>query len=505
MPTQKTPLLEAGEQNSAQRPTWRALWREAWALAWPAMTRQLLACTADRFSLAMVGHWDPSKANYDGAGLGKMWSNITGLSIGLGLNLGLGTLCSQSFGAGRSHLDNGLHLRRCVIILVPALLFACLAAGFGEPILRAMHQPPAVAAASATYAQMQVFGVPFGWLTAALSTVCDGLQQTRPGMYAQAARAVTSLALCAVMVHPRGLGWGYLGMAASGSLANAVSLAVVWAWIRKSGVSGSVWGRHPSTAHERAFDLGALRQYAAVALPAAVLWWLEWWSFEGLSVLVGVLPDPTTALAAWGTEFNITVIFYQVFSALGVVMCVMIGKYIGAGRAAEARRIMVVGLTLAAAFVGLVASTMYFLRRYIALAFVNDAAIVDEIADTMLGPCLSVPGYALLMNLYGAARGANIQARVTWGTLVGYGGGIPLAWYLGTRAQWPSPLLGVWLGNAAALAFAALWAAAVALSFDWSAAKPVKARAQVPDLQGEGGNLVSPVHSDAFAAFKEQE
>ena len=72
---------------------------ELWALAWPAILRNVLNCACDRLTLALVGHWDPSTVHYDGAGLGKMYSNITGLSVGLGLNLGLATLCSQAYGA----------------------------------------------------------------------------------------------------------------------------------------------------------------------------------------------------------------------------------------------------------------------------------------------------------------------------------------------------------------------------------------------------------------------
>jgi hypothetical protein len=47
-------------------------------------------------------------------------------------------------------------------------------------------------------------------------------------------------------------------------------------------------------------------------VPAAIIWWVEWWSFEGLYVLVGLLPNPQVALAAQGTIFNTVVTIYQV-------------------------------------------------------------------------------------------------------------------------------------------------------------------------------------------------
>ena len=103
-----------------------ALSRELWQLAWPAIVRNTLNCAADRVTLVLVGHYDDSRAHYDGAGLGKMFSNITGLSVGFGINLGLATLCAQAYGAGRASVENGLHLRRCLLLLAIALVCVLL-------------------------------------------------------------------------------------------------------------------------------------------------------------------------------------------------------------------------------------------------------------------------------------------------------------------------------------------------------------------------------------------
>ena len=105
---------------------------ELWALAWPAILRNVLNCACDRLTLALVGHYDPSTVHYDGAGLGKMYSNITGLSVGLGINLGLATLCSQAYGAGRAADENALHLRRCAVWLVAAFAYSAVAVLFAE-------------------------------------------------------------------------------------------------------------------------------------------------------------------------------------------------------------------------------------------------------------------------------------------------------------------------------------------------------------------------------------
>ncbi|CAE8636140.1 unnamed protein product [Polarella glacialis] len=79
---------------------------------------QAVNVLADRWTLAFVGHWDyRDRSHYDAAAsVGKMYSNITGLSLGVGATLGLATFCSQAHGAGLSKAAtgelNGLYFRR---------------------------------------------------------------------------------------------------------------------------------------------------------------------------------------------------------------------------------------------------------------------------------------------------------------------------------------------------------------------------------------------------------
>eukprot|EP00729_Bicosta_minor_P021709 gene21709-33414_t len=171
---------------------------ELWRLAWPAMLRQLVSCSCDRLTLAAVGHWDPSVTHYDGAGLGKMFSNITGLSIGLGLNMGLATLSSQAHGKGRAAQLNGIYLRQCFLILACAFVFTAVTTVFAEKILLSFGQPADVAKASADYALVQLAGVPLFWLTAALQTVCDGLQRTQYGFWSTVLSASVQVILTVV-------------------------------------------------------------------------------------------------------------------------------------------------------------------------------------------------------------------------------------------------------------------------------------------------------------------
>ena len=154
---------------------------------------------------------------------------------------------------------------------------------------------------------MLTVGVPFSWAACALQTVCDGLQQTKPGMWSMVIAA--GVQICLTVLFIVGLGWGYLGMAAAKSICGVVQFAILCTLIRRSPSLENgmlIWGSPLpwTTWRESVATWGSILGFVAIALPSAIIWWIEWWSFEGLTVMVGVLPDATNTLAAHTIIFN---------------------------------------------------------------------------------------------------------------------------------------------------------------------------------------------------------
>ena len=479
----------------------RALAAELWRLAWPAIMRNAINCASDRVTLAFVGHYDQERAHYDGAGLGKMYSNVTGLSVGYGICLGLATLCSQAYGAGRHTTANPVYFWRCATLLAMAFGFSAAAAFLCEWVLTSLAQPAHVAHCSAMYARVQLVGVPFFWVAQAIQTVCDsGLQDTRPGLYASLSAAMAQVALCGLFVHPALLNWGYLGMAAARSAGGVLQLGILCGVVVAQKRHAAIWCLpRGSDSGERVLACRGLGRYLRVALPGAMMMWAEWWSFEAFAIFVGMLPDAPTLLAAHGTMFNALVVAYMAFTGLNSALCATTGKHVGAGSAAHAApRLVAIALGLAVCFAALLASGFYLLRGPLARAFTDDAPVIHAIEDNILGMVLSVPGYAVLMTLYGACQGANRQHAAFAGTAIGYLGGLPTAYYLGVVRHWPLPLLGVWLGNVGALSFAAFWIVCLVSCIDWRRVEAVAARAAATDDRADAllGEVVRAVEPD---------
>jgi MATE family multidrug resistance protein len=172
--------------------------------------------------------------------------------------------------------------------------------------------------------------------------------------------------------------------------------------------------------------------------------------------------------------FNTIVIFYQLFSGLATALCATTGKYVGAGDGRKGRELVAWALALAVALAALVSAGMWLLRVQIGRLYTDDAAVIASLERNMIGAAMSVPGYAVFMTLYGACRGVNKQRTAALCCGTGYAIGIPLAYCLGVRRHWPTPLLGVWCGNAVALAWAAAWTLLfVSCGIEWARLRPV--------------------------------
>ena len=265
-------------------------------------------------------------------------------------------------------------------------------------MLVALHQPTNVSSASAHFTQVQLSGVPFFWLADALQTVCDGLQRTDIGFYGQAIGAAAQVGLSFLAVHPRGLDRGFLGTAAARSASGVITFLSMITMVQVSRLGDRVW-RHSTG--QRVLHRAGIWEYLQIALPGAFVMWCEWWAFEGITLLVGLLPASEITLGAHGTMFNLLVTFFMAFTGLGAATCALAGKRIGEGAGDTVPRLFVIASTLALSMSVLVGGTLYVLRKQLAEAFTSDQAVIALVESSMIGASATVPGYAIFMTTYG--------------------------------------------------------------------------------------------------------
>jgi len=453
--------------------TWQAMC-DLVRLLVPIVAGSFIGVAADRWSLAFVGHWDYKDiSHYDGASIGKMYSNVTGLSLGVAATIGLSTFASQAHGAGCSREQNPIFNRRAVLLLSGCFAFAFTAAVLGQPLLTALGQPPAVALTSARYAQVQLIGVPFWWLTNVCNTSLNSTKRTRPGLVTSIISSFSQLVYCVILMHPQICNMGYLGVALGRVLGGMTSLTIMVLYIKCAKLQDFVWRRQPGA--EPVFRDGAFRHYLSVSIPSALVVWSEWWAFEVLALFVGLTPNAAENLAAHGTMFNIIAVAYMCWTGACTALCTLVGNKLGQERNAEIPPLLRAAFIFSLTTSLIVALSYEAFKDVLARAFTEDPRVQALLSSSSIGLVLSVPMYAQLMTFFGALRGANMQKPGILGTVIGYWVvGIPLGGLLGCILHWPTPLIGVWLGNVVALAIAASWVLiAVFVKTDWMAVRKV--------------------------------
>jgi MATE family multidrug resistance protein len=64
---------------------------------------------------------------------------------------------------------------------------------------------------------------------------------------------------------------------------------------------------------------------AQLAYPACVMKCLESWTFSGVLLIAGLLPDATVSVAAISVSFNCYGLLYMPFSSFGMAVCTRCG------------------------------------------------------------------------------------------------------------------------------------------------------------------------------------
>lgn len=387
------------------------------------------------------------------------FTNVTGHSLLVGFVAVMETLCGQAFGAGE-FLQVGETLQRALVITTVICIPISAIWYYTEPLLLLCGQEAAIAAAAGLYAKWNLPGLFFH----AWSEPIEKFLQSQGLMVPMATCSCVTLALhvpiCYLLIYT--CGFGYLGAAMASSVSYLVTLVVLILYISITGLHKKTWG---------GWTWACLRGWGPffrLALPSAVMICLEWWCFEIVILLAGLLPNATEQVSAMSIMLNTLLVCFMLPFSIGDATSTRVGNELGAGHAGRARLACLTGLVIALV-VGLTMSILLVLfRRGVGKIFTGDSqpGVVDAVAS--LAPFLSVTLWfdAVQSTASGALRGSGRQ-RV--GALVNI-----LSWYIvalpvgAVAAFWfHLGVKGLWLGLVVGALFQDVCITTVALRTDW--------------------------------------
>jgi MATE family multidrug resistance protein len=191
--------------------------------------------------------------------------------------------------------------------------------------------------------------------------------------------------------------------------------------------------------------LRGVGEFFSFAIPSAVMICLEWWSFELLILLSGLLPNPELETSVLSVCLNTIATLYSIPYGFGAAASTRISNELGAGNPQGARVATFAVMILAVVETTIVSSTLFATRRIFGYTFSNEKEVVDYVTAMAPLVCLSVIMDSLQGVLSGVARGCgwqHIGAYVNLGAF--YLVGIPMAATLAFWVQMRGK--GLWIG-----------------------------------------------------------
>ncbi len=423
-------------------------------LATPVVLAEIGWMTMGLVDTLMVGGLGPEAIGAVGIGT----SLFMGVAIfAMGLLLGLDTLVSQAFGAGREGechrwLLHGVALSLGLAIPVTLLLWL-LSSG-----LDAWGLDPTVLALLRPYLDALTWSVLPLLLYAAFRRYLQGMGVVRPVMAALAAANLLNLFGNWVLIHGR-MGAPALGVAGSAwatviaRIGMAVTLLVVILYRER--------GRQPGVlAPPWRIEAARMRQLVSLGLPAATQITLEVGVFAAATALAGRLAP--TSLAAHQIALNIVSLTFMVPLGVASAGAVRVGQAIGRRDPEGAARSGWTAILFGAVFMLGAAAIFLLLARPLIGAFSPDESVIR------IGASLLVVGamFQIFDGLQGVATGVlrgvgDTRTPMLWNLAAHWFIGLPLAYALCFPAG--HGVIGLWWGLSVGLiicgvALTAVWA-----------------------------------------------
>ncbi|KAM3741300.1 hypothetical protein ACB098_08G165800 [Castanea mollissima] len=385
-------------------------------------------------SIMMVGHL--GELALSSTAIAISLSGVTGFSFLLGMASALETLCGQAYGA-QQYQKIGVQTYTAIF----SLILVCLPLSWiwinTEKLLSFIGQDPLISHEAGKFTTMLV---PALFAHATLQPLVRYfLTQSlvMPMLIGSFATLCFHIPLCWALVFKSGM--ENLGAALALSISYWFNVILLALYMKYSPACAKT---HAPISMELFEGIG---EFFRFAIPSAIMVCLEWWSFELLVLLSGLLPNPELETSVLSVCLSTSTTLYTIPYGFGSAASTRVSNELGAGSPQVVRVVVFAVLFLALMESSLASTILLASRRVFGYAFSNEKEVVDYVTTMAPQISLSVLLDSLQGVLSGIARGSgrqHIGAYVNFGAF--YLCGIPVAIVLGFLAKLRGR--GLWIG-----------------------------------------------------------
>ncbi|CAO2205960.1 unnamed protein product [Urochloa humidicola] len=426
-------------------------------LAGPMVASCFLENAATLMSLMFVGHL--GKLNLAGASLAIAITNATGRNIIIGMSSALDTLCGQAFGAGEYHLLGIYKQRGMLVIGLACAPFAAVWAFAGEILVVLLRQDRAVAAEAGAYARWLIPSIFLGVPLQCHLRFLQAQSLVLPAMASSGAAALCHAAVCWALVYRAGM--GSKGAAIANAISCSVNLVILASYVRMSSACRRTWNGFSMEAFKE------LRSFAALAVPSGFMICLEFWAFQIVVLLAGLLPNPQIETSVLAICLDSTILLFMIPLGLTYSVSTSVSNELGAGQPQAAKLAAKVVMCIALSSACTLTLAMILLRNVWGHMYSSDREVVAYF--TKMLPVVGISFFIDSFNgtLSGVITGCGKQkigAAINLGAF--YLAGIPVSALLVFVFHMNGK--GLWLGIACGGLTKVIFIASIVWFTDWN-------------------------------------
>ena len=340
--------------------------REMARLATPVVLVNLGMQMQGTVDTLMLGHYS-SVALAAGAVGNLYFFNV--IIVGMGVLMSLDPIVAQAIGAGDTDgVARGVQ-RGLVLAVLSALVAIVVMLPAGH-VLRALRQPAEIVPGAAAYVRWSILGVIPWQIFVTFRQTLQAMHRVLPMAVAVFVANALNAVLNWVLIFGH---WGFPAMGVVGS-AHATWIS---RWVMLALILWLSWGTlHPALTPWRrsAFEVRPLLRMATLGLPVGMQMFAEGFAFGLSGILVGWLG--ATPLAGQQITLTMAALTFMVPMGVAGAGAALVGRAIGRGDVAAARRDAVAALACGGGFMAIMAVLFIVATGAIARAFTGDAATI---------------------------------------------------------------------------------------------------------------------------------
>ncbi|KAL0904511.1 hypothetical protein M5K25_026635 [Dendrobium thyrsiflorum] len=439
-------------------------------LAGPLIAANLLMFLLQVISVMVVGRL--GELALSGASLAISFAAVTGFSMLIGMGCTLEALCGQAFGAKQYNML-GVQLQKAMLVLTISCIPVAFLWFFTEKILIFFHQDPEISKKAGLYARWMVPSLFAYGLAQCQIRFLQAQNIVIPFMLSSGITVLLHALTSWVLVYKTSI--GYAGAALSISISYWFTVMLLALFIKFSPACKSTWTGFSKDA------LHGTTSFIKLAIPSAVMICLEYWSFEAVVILSGLLANPKLETSAMSICLNTCSFLYMITFGLGAAISTRVSNELGAANPGAAKLAIFITLFIATAEGLLVGTTTILLRNILGHAFSKDKEVIDYVASLMqfIAIVHFIDAYQCVLN--GIVRGCGWQKKCAIINLGSYYVvGLPMAILLAFKLDMGGK--GLWTGIICALFTQVLLLSILSINNNWETKVKERVRTELSNV-----------------------